>query len=152
MNAHRYYSAVAIFEKRSEVWGVYAVTEPGRAEMKFPGGTSKDHLDADPIDTLDREIDEELHIGIRVAPCFFVEKRGLGHEKHFFLVLKYDGVIREGRFLDDYAEKMLRWVSLPEFSRNCLHHREAFRRALKAQAENSEEFKRETRQFVRSFQ
>ncbi len=152
MSTSKHYSAAAIFEKRGGVWGVYAVTVPGRAEMKLPGGSSKDWLREDPNQTLDRELLEELKIILCAYFCFHVEKHrsdsGDGvHFKYFHLLLRYEGVLKEGFFTDDQTIKRLKWVPLPDFYFNSFHHKEAFRRALVAMSDQSESFARESRKF-----
>ncbi|MES2059648.1 MAG: NUDIX domain-containing protein [Patescibacteria group bacterium] len=152
----KYYSAAAIFEKRGGVWGVYAVTVPGRAEMKFPGGSSNDSLNEDPNETLERELLEELKIRLRVSPCFFVDPKpsddpgAPDHLKHFFILEKYDGTLCEGMFVDDQTVKKLEWVTLDVFHKRSFHHHEAFCRSLVAMSEESKVFERETHKFRRS--
>lgn len=149
---NKYFSAGIFFRENNGVSEVFSVQDELHAELKFPGGSSKDDRDKDEVDTLERELKEELKISIRVATGVHSDNRGLGHVKHFFLVTKYDGEIKSGVFWDDKEQKMGRWVSLAEFGKHSFHHREAFRHALKAEAERSPAFRAKNKEFIQHFQ
>lgn len=135
INSSKHFSAGVICFRVEEVWCVAGITDRRfPADLRIPGGTNKNAPWETPLQTLCRELGEELNIEADPATCcgrVHTVSKG-SHTQYFFLVRNWSGTLREGEFSDSDGETLTaRWVPLREFWRRCFrNHREGFKKAI----------------------
>ena len=131
-----HFCAGVICQKMDGFWCFAGITdERFPNDIRIPGGTNKNAPWEEVIKTLHRELGEELGVVIEDDSCaevHSVNKRG--HTQHFFIVRKWNGLLRVGPFKDsDGASLVIKWVTLAEFWRRCFkNHQHGFWAAVQS--------------------
>ncbi len=132
----KHFCAGVLYKKRGDgVWCVAGITDKRFPDdVRIPGGTNKNAAWEQPLQTLCRELGEELLVTMCPESCcsqvHSVSKHD--HTQFFFVVRLWSGDLREGWFQDsDREELFARWIPLAEFWHKCFrNHREGFQKAV----------------------
>lgn len=135
-NPNNHFSAGVICQKVNEVWCVAGITDQRFPnDVRIPGGTNKNALWENSIQTLCRELGEELDVKADPEECcglVHTVVKGC-HKQYFFVVRHWSGTLRCGEFKDtDGIILTVRWVPMREFWQRCFrNHRDGFQTAIK---------------------
>lgn len=132
-----HFCAGVVVRKIGALWYVAGVTDSRYpTEVKLPGGTNSDDRRETDIDTLRRELQEEIGIEVPAEPsaCQRVcrcERHG-GHIQYFFFVRSWYGDWKSEPFADNSHIITPRTMTLADFWPNCFEgHREPFQKAVR---------------------
>lgn len=132
-----HFSAGVIYQKAGEVWYIAGITDQRFPnDVRIPGGTNKNAPWETTLQTLCRELGEELKIDVneeQAKSCSLVNMVRKGaHTQYFFIVRNWSGTLKEGEFRDSDSQVLnVRWVSLYDFWQKCFkNHREGFQKAI----------------------
>lgn len=132
-----HFCAGVVVRKIGDLWYLAAVTDSRYpTEVKLPGGTNSDDRRETDIDTLRRELQEEIGIEVPAEPsvCQRVcrcERHG-GHIQYFFFVRRWYGDWKSEPFADNSHTITPRTMTLTDFWPNCFEgHREPFQKVVR---------------------